>query len=86
LSRVRAGTKLDGGRKEVAVTTVRISRRYGIVIPREVRESLGIRPGEKLEVFQYRGRIEFVPVRKMRDMRGAFKGIDTTVPRERDRG
>lgn len=65
--------------------TVTVSPKYQIVIPREVRESMGIQPGEKVQVMQYDNRIEFIPVRKIKKMRGFLKGIDTTVERDRDR-
>ncbi len=65
--------------------TVTVSPKYQIVIPRELRESMGIRPGEKVQVMQYENRIEFIPVRKIKKMRGFLKGIDTTIERDRDR-
>ena len=65
--------------------TVTVSPKFQVVIPREVRESLGIKPGEKLQVINYADRIELVPIRKMKDMRGFLKGINTTVVREKDR-
>lgn len=64
---------------------VTVSPKFQIVIPRKVRDSMGIRPGEKIRVFQYGERIEFIPVRKMRSLRGFLKGIDTTVERDGDR-
>lgn len=65
--------------------TVTVSPKFQVVIPREVRESFSIRPGEKMQVINYADRIELVPVRKIKDMRGFLKGIDTTVEREKDR-
>ncbi|MDA8090093.1 MAG: AbrB/MazE/SpoVT family DNA-binding domain-containing protein [Nitrospiraceae bacterium] len=62
-----------------------ISPKYQIVIPRELRESLQLKPGEKLEFLQYGDRIEIIPVKDIKKMRGYLKGIDTTVPREKDR-
>jgi len=70
---------------EEAMSTVTVSPKYQIVIPRDIRESLRLQPGEKLQIFQYEGRIELVPVREMRQMRGFLKGIDTTIEREDDR-
>ena len=67
------------------MTIVKVSPKYQVVIPREVREALGIRPGEEVQVFAYDGRVEFVPVRNIRDLRGSLRGIDTSVPREDDR-
>lgn len=67
------------------MTTVTVSEKYQIVIPKEVRKSLGILPGQKIEVIVYEGRAEFVPVREMKEMRGFLRGIDTDVPRDADR-
>ena len=64
---------------------VTVSPKYQVVIPLSVRQSLGLRPGEKVQVFPYRNRIEFIPVRSLRSMRGFLKGINTDVPREDDR-
>ncbi len=62
-----------------------ISPKYQVVIPRELRESLNLRPGEKVEFLRYENRIEMIPVRDIKRMRGFLKGIDTTVQREKDR-
>jgi AbrB family looped-hinge helix DNA binding protein len=65
--------------------TVTISSKFQIVIPRSIRESLGLKPGQKFQAIQYGNRIELVPVRPIREMRGFLKGIDTTIERESDR-
>jgi hypothetical protein len=39
----------------------------------------------KYQVIAYVKRIELLPVRDIREMRGFLKGIDTTVEREVDR-
>ncbi len=65
--------------------SVTVSPKFQVVIPREVREAMDIRPGQKVRVLQYEGRIELVPERAMRDMRGTLAGMDTSVPREPDR-
>lgn len=62
-----------------------ISPKYQVVIPRELRENLNLKPGEKVEFLQYENRIEMIPVRDIKKMRGFLKGIDTTVERENDR-
>lgn len=64
---------------------VTVSPKYQVVIPREVREALALKPGEKVQVFRHANRIEIVPVRKMAKMRGFLRGIDTEVPRDPDR-
>jgi AbrB family looped-hinge helix DNA binding protein len=70
---------------EGAMSTVTVSPKFQVVIPRQVREEFDIRPGEKVQVFVYEGRIELVPVRPLRRMRGFVRGIDTSVEREEDR-
>ena len=65
--------------------TVTVSSDFQIEIPREVRESLGIQPGQKIQVLLYNDRIEFIPVKPLDQMRGFLEGIDTTVERENDR-
>lgn len=65
--------------------SVRVSSKFQVVIPRDVREQSAIEPGQPVEVFFLDGRIQIVPVRPMREMRGFARGIDTTVDREQDR-
>jgi len=67
------------------VAKVTVSPKFQVVIPQEVREALSLRPGEKLEVFRYDNRIELIPVRPIREMRGFLHGMDTTLERDPDR-
>lgn len=67
------------------MSAVTVSSKYQIVIPKDVRESLSLKPGSKLAVLHYEGMIRLVPLRPMREMRGFLKGIDTTIEREPDR-
>jgi len=67
------------------MTTVTVSSKYQIVIPRDLREALGIRPGERLHALRYRGYIALVPVKAMKGVRGFLRGIETDVPREAER-
>ncbi len=70
---------------EVAMSVVTVSPKFQVVIPRAIREAMGLEPGQKVQALQYQNRIEFIPVRSMRAMRGFLKGIDTSVPRDADR-
>jgi AbrB family looped-hinge helix DNA binding protein len=65
--------------------TVTISPKFQVVIPQSIREAMGIRSGEKAHVIPYRNRIEIIPARRMRELRGFLKGIDTSFERARDR-
>jgi len=64
---------------------VTISPKFQVVIPREIRERLGLTPGQKVQALAYENRIEFIPVKPLKSMRGFLQGIDTTVRREQDR-
>ena len=65
--------------------TTTLSSKFQIVIPKEVREGLKLKPGTKFEVMIYGKRIELIPVGSIKKMRGSLKGMDTTIVRERDR-
>jgi AbrB family looped-hinge helix DNA binding protein len=67
------------------MTAVTISPKFQVVIPREIREKLELEPGQKVEAIAYDDRIELVPIRPLRAMRGFLRGIDTRVEREKDR-
>lgn len=67
------------------MSVVTVSSKYQIVIPKDVRESLGIEPGQKLRVFRFGDLITASPVRPMEELKGRFPGIDTDVPRDPDR-
>lgn len=68
-----------------AMNTVTVSPKFQVVIPREIREKLGLKPGQKIQVMIRDGRIEMIPVRKATELRGFVRGIDTDIDREDDR-
>lgn len=67
------------------MATVTISPKYQVVIPKEIREKLGLTPGQKIQTIVFEDRIELIPVRPIKKMKGFLKGIDTRVPRDDDR-
>lgn len=67
------------------MSTVTVSPKYQVVIPKEIRESMKIEPGQKVHMMVYRGHIVLVPLRPMREMRGLLKGIDAEIERDEDR-
>ncbi len=64
--------------------TVTISPKFQVVIPKAIREKLSLSPGQKVQAIAYDDRIELIPLRPMKEMRGLLKGIATTVEREDD--
>lgn len=65
--------------------TVTLSSKYQLVIPRMIRRRLKIEAGQKFQVIEFEGRIELIPLKKARQLRGFLSGIKTDVPREKDR-
>lgn len=67
------------------MNVVTVSPKFQVVIPREIRERLGLEAGQKVQAIAYENRIEFIPLRTLKSMRGFLRGIDTAVSRDRDR-
>jgi len=67
------------------MATVTVSPKFQVVIPKEVRESLSIKAGQKVQIMAYKDRIELIPLRPISELRGFIKGIDTSVARDEDR-
>jgi AbrB family looped-hinge helix DNA binding protein len=65
--------------------TVTISPKFQVVIPKRIREALRLRPGQKVQAIVYENRIELIPLRRARELRGFLSGIDTTIERDTDR-
>jgi AbrB family looped-hinge helix DNA binding protein len=64
---------------------VTVSPRFQVVIPQAIRERLGILPGQKVQALVYQNRVELIPLRPAKALRGSLRGLDTTVRRDRDR-
>ena len=64
---------------------VKLSPKFQIVIPREVREKLNLKPGEEIVMIEKAGVIHLVPQKPIKQMRGFVKGGDTKNIREEDR-
>jgi AbrB family looped-hinge helix DNA binding protein len=58
------------------MATVTVSKKGWVVIPREIRQRYGIRPGDKVQVVDYAERIAIIPAMKdpIRETRGMLKG------------
>ncbi|MEZ5292451.1 MAG: AbrB/MazE/SpoVT family DNA-binding domain-containing protein [Vicinamibacterales bacterium] len=64
---------------------VTISPKFQVVIPKEIRARLKLRAGQKMHAMVYDDRIELVPVRPAKQLKGFLRDIATTMARERDR-
>ncbi|MEO7647462.1 MAG: AbrB/MazE/SpoVT family DNA-binding domain-containing protein [Gemmatimonadaceae bacterium] len=65
--------------------TVKVSPKFQVVIPRRVRELLKLKSGQSIQAFAYKGRIELVPIRTAKAMRGFARGVETMIDRDDDR-
>jgi AbrB family looped-hinge helix DNA binding protein len=65
--------------------TVTVSPKFQVVIPKMIREALQLRPGQKMKIMEYDGRIELIPDRDVSELKGFLKGINTDFVREDDR-
>jgi AbrB family looped-hinge helix DNA binding protein len=64
---------------------VTVSPKYQVVIPKTIREAFNLRPGQRMQIVEYEGRIELIPERDLKELRGFLKGINTEFKREEDR-
>lgn len=65
--------------------TVKVSPKFQVVIPKEIRESLHVLPGQRMQVVQYENRIELILERDVSELEGFLQGINTEFKREKDR-
>jgi AbrB family looped-hinge helix DNA binding protein len=70
---------------EMPMETLTISPKFQVVIPKAIRERLGLAAGQKIQAIVYGERIELIPLQPARRLRGFLRGINTAVPREPDR-
>jgi len=67
------------------MTIVTISPKYQVLIPKEIRQKLKLKPGQKLQIIELDDRIEFIPLKNIKEARGFLRGINTEIEREGDR-
>jgi AbrB family looped-hinge helix DNA binding protein len=63
--------------RAIVMHTVTVSPKFQVVIPRLIREHLKLVPGQKMQVIEYDGRVEFVMDRNISDLRRFVPGINT---------
>jgi AbrB family looped-hinge helix DNA binding protein len=64
------------------MSTTTISPKYQVVIPKDVREKLHLKSGQKMSVITKGGVIYFIPEKPLESFRGFLKGMDTGNLRE----
>lgn len=64
------------------MSTITISPKYQVVIPKDVREKLHLRSGQKMTVVTKGGVVYFIPEKPLSSFRGIFRGMDMKNIRE----
>jgi len=67
------------------MTKVTVSPKFQVVIPKAIRESLNIYPGQGVQMIILDGRIEMVPLQPIEGLHGFLSGMSTEFEREDDR-
>lgn len=66
--------------------TVKVSKKYQLVIPERLREEAGIHAGDRMVAILKNGILQYVPVRPLRETKGMIPGLDTrNIRDEQDR-
>jgi AbrB family looped-hinge helix DNA binding protein len=66
------------------MSRVTLSPKFQIVIPREIRERLRLRPGQKITLIEQEGIITAIPDQPIEKFRGILKGMQTTDLRDKE--
>jgi AbrB family looped-hinge helix DNA binding protein len=69
-------------KKNAGIAT--ISPGYRVVIPREIREQFGLKPGQKLAFIPYKKTLRLVVVPTIEEARGMLAGMDVEGMREEE--
>ena len=67
------------------MATVTVSPKFQVVIPKSIRDKMEIKVGQQFHLIQYGDRIEFIPIRNIKEMKGFLKGINTEIQSDKDR-
>ena len=65
---------------------VTISPTYQVVIPSRVRKRRKLEPGQRVQAIVYGNRVELIPLRTARSLRGFVRGTDRQVERDVEYG
>lgn len=54
----------------LSMNTVTVSTKYQVVIPKEIRDNIGLKAGTSMEIINYGNRIELIPIQPMKNLKG----------------
>lgn len=67
------------------MSTVALSPKFQVVIPKDIRRALNLVSGQRMEVKLNGDKVEFIPEKTLASLRGRWPGMDTRVVRDADR-
>jgi AbrB family looped-hinge helix DNA binding protein len=62
--------------------TVKVSKKYQVVIPEKLREAAKIKPGDRMVAIAKHGILQYVPVRSIKETKGMIKGLESSGIRD----
>jgi AbrB family looped-hinge helix DNA binding protein len=62
--------------------TVKVSKKYQVVIPEKLREEAHIKPGDMMVAIAKHGILQYVPVHPIKKTKGMIVGLDTNELRD----
>jgi AbrB family looped-hinge helix DNA binding protein len=68
----------------MSLPVVTVSSKFQVVIPREVRQKMSLKPGQKVTVIEKDGVVHLIPEKPLKEMRGFVKGVTTENLREEE--
>ena len=76
--------RIDGGKVKHVSAIATVSSKFQISIPKEVRDHLALRPGQKVAFIAKPEGFLIVPVPKREDLAGIARGANTEGYRDRN--
>lgn len=67
------------------MSTVALSPKFQVVIPKDIRRALNLVSGQRMQVQLNGDKVEFIPEKTVASLRGRWPGMDTCVVRDADR-
>lgn len=67
------------------MSTVALSPKFQVVIPKDIRRALNLVSGQRMEVQLNGDKVEFIPEKTVASLRGRWPDMDTRVVRDADR-
>ncbi len=72
------------GRESLGMSAARVSEDYTVEIPRDVREALGLEPGQEVDFIRVGDSVRLIRRKGIHALRGILKGFDLSDYRDEE--